>query len=291
MIYKWLIKHKWSETKRSPVFQKNLAVNILMGFFILYFLANFIVLGFFADTILLEAFPDSNPIDIFNGLILYYFSIELIIRFLMQEIPVMSIQPYFHLPVKRPALFHFILARSFISLFNILPLILFIPFGLKTITGYYSGVGFLTWILGIFFIMLTSNYFIFYLKKHTNTKPWMSFVFIALIGGVFALDHYGIFDFTKISMRLFDSFIFKPWAFIVPVMLTALLYMLNYNYLKSKIYPEEMKLKQNAGTIAEGDITFLKRFDQLGDLIALEIKLLLRHKRTRGVLIMTPMMV
>ena len=168
MTYKWLIKHKFLETKRSSVFQKNLAVKILMGFFILYFLANFIILGLFADKLLLEIFPDTNPIDIFNGLVLYYFCFELVVRFFVQDIPVMSIQPYFHLPVKRSELFHFILARSVASLFNILPLILFIPFGLKTIVDYYSGFGFVTWIFSIFLIMLTSNYFMFYLKKQSN---------------------------------------------------------------------------------------------------------------------------
>lgn len=291
MIYTSLIKHKWRETKRSSVFDKNLAVKILMGFFILYFLANFILLGLFADKILLEAFPESNPVDIFNGFILYYFCIELVIRFLMQDIPVMSIQPYYHLPVKRSSLFHFILARALTSLFNIVPLILFIPFGLKTIPEYYPDGSFVTWILGIFFIMLTSNYFIFWVKKQTNSRPWMSFVFIACIGGLIALDHYNIFDFSTISMNLFNSFITNPVAFLVPLLLAAGLYFLNFRYLQSKVYPEEMKTRQSSKTIAEGDISFLKRFDQLGDLIALEIKMLLRHKRTKGVLIMTPLMV
>ena len=290
MIYKNLIRHKWLETKRSPVFDKNLAVKIILWIVVLYFLANFIFLGVFADKLLLELYPDSNPVDIFNGFILYYFLFELVVRFMAQDIPVLSIQPYLHLPTQRRQLFHFILARSLGSLFNIIPLILFVPFGLKAIPYYYPEGSFTTWTLGIFFTMLMSNYFIFYVKKQTNTKPWFTFVFLAVIAGFIAMDKYGIFNLTEVSMSVFDSFINQSFLFLIPLLVAAGFYMLNFAYLKAKVYPEEMKVKQESKTVAEGDIGFLKRFDRLGDLIALEIKMLLRHKRTKGILFMTPLM-
>lgn len=114
---------QWKQARRSPVFQKSLVVNIILGLLILYFASIFLTLGFYTDKILLKVFPDQSPVDTLNGFLLFYFLFDLLLRFMLQDLPVMAVQPYLHLPINRSKLIHFMLMRSVPSVFNLLMLL------------------------------------------------------------------------------------------------------------------------------------------------------------------------
>ncbi|MDD1475088.1 DUF5687 family protein, partial [Dolichospermum sp. ST_sed4] len=61
MIIKWFLSHQWKEMKRSSIWQKNLALNIVLGFLILLMLIYLLILGLFIDKILKEVKPDDAP--------------------------------------------------------------------------------------------------------------------------------------------------------------------------------------------------------------------------------------
>ena len=68
---------------RSPFWQKNIVLNILLGLLVGIMLLYLLALGLFIDKILIELFPDKDPVVVFNGIILYYFAFEFFIRFFM----------------------------------------------------------------------------------------------------------------------------------------------------------------------------------------------------------------
>ncbi|MDR0815212.1 MAG: DUF5687 family protein, partial [Bacteroidales bacterium] len=86
---RYLISHQWKATRRAPMWQQNLVVNILLGLAMLYMALSFLALGFFADTALRHIFPDRAPVDIFNTALLYYFGMEILFRLFMQSLPSM----------------------------------------------------------------------------------------------------------------------------------------------------------------------------------------------------------
>ena len=45
MIFKWFLIHQWKEMKRSTIWQKNMAMNLVLGFFILLMLMYLLMLG------------------------------------------------------------------------------------------------------------------------------------------------------------------------------------------------------------------------------------------------------
>jgi hypothetical protein len=102
-----LLVHFWKEKLRSPFWQKNIFINILLGFIGIYLALNILMLGFFADKIVAEIFPNQDVLAAFNRLLFYYFGFDIVIRFFLQQLPVMSIQPYLALPVKKSTLLHF----------------------------------------------------------------------------------------------------------------------------------------------------------------------------------------
>src|SRR5690606_33265075 len=94
------LSHQIKSFWRSKNTGRSIAIRIVMGILILCFILNILVVAFFLDEILKKTFPDANLIHSFNGFILYYFLIDLLMRFQLQELPTLSVKPYLHLPVK-----------------------------------------------------------------------------------------------------------------------------------------------------------------------------------------------
>ena len=80
-MIKSLIKHQWLESVRSIARSQNMIGNILFGLIMFILILNFLALGLFVDIVLKKGFPDKNPVTLFNSILLFYFSLDIIIRF------------------------------------------------------------------------------------------------------------------------------------------------------------------------------------------------------------------
>ena len=282
-MVKTLIAQQWKETRRSPVWQKNLAVNILLGFFILYFLVAFGLLGIFMKEILMEMFPNEPVVTKFNGFILYYAVFDVFSRFYLQEVPILSIQPYLHLPIKKGRIVHYLLGKSVLSFFNFFPLLFFVPFGVRVVAAEYSALGTVAWFVSILAIMFFNNFLAVYLKKQM-VQNFRLFVAIGLTYVlVIILDYLGVFSFQKISAIVFNLIGEVPLIAIGIVAFPVVMYFLNYQFLASNTYIEEISTKKKANSMAFSNTEFLDRFGEVGKYIGLELKLIWRNKRTKSV--------
>jgi len=122
MIRKFLYL-EWKAFTRSASFGTNLAVKILVGFLAVYFTLVFLAIGIGAFYILKELKLD--PIVTINKFMIYYLLVDLIIRLLLQKIPVMNIRPLLVLPIKKPIIVHFSLGKTVLSFFNLFTLFSF----------------------------------------------------------------------------------------------------------------------------------------------------------------------
>jgi hypothetical protein len=107
-----LLSHQWRAFWRSRSAGKNLAVQIFIGFLALYLLASALLLGLSLEHFLPKFFPGQDIIRVFCGLILYYFSIDVLMRFMLQELPILSILPYLAQNIRRSQLVRFLNIRS-----------------------------------------------------------------------------------------------------------------------------------------------------------------------------------
>ena len=115
MILKWFISHQIKEATRSSFWQKQVVLNIIMGTFLLIMLAYLVMFGFFIDKILESIFPDDNPVVLINGIVLYYFCIEILIRFFIQSLPCSISKPIWHFRSQSQPLFTtWLPSRSFL---------------------------------------------------------------------------------------------------------------------------------------------------------------------------------
>ena len=86
--------HQWRQALRSPYWHRSLAVKIVLGLFTVILLLNFLGLGLVLDHILESAFPEEDVVSTFNSFLLYFFGIDLFLRFLLQKLPILPVQHY-----------------------------------------------------------------------------------------------------------------------------------------------------------------------------------------------------
>jgi len=288
MVIKWFISHQWKQLRRSPFWQKNLAINIVLGFVTLLVLLELLGLGLLLPTILAEYYPDQNLVLLFNGVLLYYLAIDLILRYLMQGLPVLAAQPYFHLPVRKSVIVNYILAKSKLFILNYLPLLVIIPWAIKSVAVEYSTTQALQWLFGIIFLIFTNNFIIVYVKRQIFSRPWIVAVFGFLVIGFILLDSLGVYAISVISGKLFQYLITVPWAFLVPLLLLVLVYIVNFTYLRSRMYIEEISIKKQRRVDSMAGIAYLKSLGRVGELIAFELKLYWRNKRSKSLMYLMP---
>lgn len=279
-----LISHQKKEFIRSSLWQKNVAINIIIGLFIIYMLANLLVLGFFGEAIIENFFPGQNPVTIFNSFLLFYFYFDLLSRFFLQEVPVLAIQPYLHLPLKRSKLVHFLQVKTIITFFNFLPLFCLIPFALKAVSPIHGTFPSLVWVIGIFILILGNGYFAIYLKRQFTSRPVIVLLISLLLVALTLSQYFGLYNISRISAALFTGFLMDPVYLFIPAAVLATCYYINYQFMISHIYTEEMMVKKDQKTSMANSSGYLTRFGELGELVSYEIKLMMRHKRTKTIL-------
>ncbi len=289
-MFKWLISHKWKESMRSSIWQKNVLINIFLGLFVVYMMLVLVLLGGALKEIITESFDVEGEwiVEKLNGLLLYYIIFDLVIRFFVQKIPVLAARPYLHLPLSKKRLVHFLLLRTVFSIMNFLPALIFLPFFIRMV-GDFPEYSTLPWLLTIMAIVFFNNYFTLYIKRQLTDKSWVVLVIAILFAGVAVLDHFGIVPLMMISELTFNIVLQHPVSCIAFMALPVILYKVNFNGMVNRLYLEEIERgKKEVDT--ETRVNYLKRFGTIGELIVVELKLMLRNKRTRSTLVMAPLL-
>ena len=291
MIFRLFLSNQRKESARSSTWQRNVAANIAIGFLVFIMFLYLLALGLFLDPVLRQLFPDDDPIVIFNSVILFYFIADLLIRYMVQPLPTLSIESYLHLPIRRSTVIHFVILLTLKNLLNYLPLLVFIPFAMNTISASYTGIQSAAWVSGIFLLILNNNLLATYLKRQLVVKPAVTgMVGLALILLV-VLDYFDLIGLKAFSAEIFGSFIERTWLTTVPAFLAVLSYILNYRFLKSRLYPEEVVTRKVYHATGMPHIRYLDSMGLTGDLIQLEMKLWWRNKRTRSMIYLLPIFV
>ena len=184
-----LISHQWKQSTRSAYFEKGIMIRIFLGIMFLYLAINLFIIGLFVGKIIQGAFPDDDPVWAFSIILFYYFLADILIRFFLQPLPVLGIVPYLHLPVKRSGLFNFLLLKSGLSLFNYLPLLILLPFTLKSVLPVSGGSASLLWLTAVVLLIFSNNYLAFILKKLYLKKSWLMPVLLLVVVSLLMADY------------------------------------------------------------------------------------------------------
>ncbi|MFT5761034.1 MAG: hypothetical protein ACI8WA_000138 [Polaribacter sp.] len=281
-MFRRFLKLEWKQYFRSSYWQKGIALKIIMGFFALYMMVSFLALGIGSFFIIEKTMPDSDPLQVVNSFLLFAIIGDLIIRYLMQKLPVMNIKPLLVLPIKKNKLVHYVLGKSMVSAFNIFSLFFYIPFSIVLITQNYNASGALGWLATMILVTQCANFLNFIINKN-NVAFWTLAV---LLVGTIALQYFNIYDITIHSQAIFDGIYANPIYALIPLALVAILYSINQKILRQQLYLDDaVKVKVKEASTA--DLSWANRFGEMAPFIKNEIRLIWRNKRTKTVFLMS----
>ena len=280
-----MIKHfinlEWKQYFRSSYWQKSVAINILMVFFALYFVAMFLGLGFGLLFILKKTFPDQDAFVVANGFLFFWVIGDLMMRFFLQKLPVMSVKPLLTLPIKRSTVVNYVLGKSAVSFFNFLPLFAIIPFSIMLISDGYATSMVLTWMFTMVIVVLIINFLNFIIESFSAEKELSFLPIIIVVGVLFGLDY---FDVLPMKSLIGDSFIGianNPILILIPIAILLLCYGYNFKILKGKLFLDS-SLKSKVTEVKAADLSWTKRFGDIAPFMQLDLKLIWRNKRTKS---------
>ncbi|PHR73176.1 MAG: hypothetical protein COA67_03140 [Lutibacter sp.] len=282
-----MIKHflnlEWKQFFRSATWQKSIALKILMGFFALYFIVMFLIIGVGIYYGIKKMYPEADPLLIVTGLLFYWILGDLMMRFFLQKLPIMTVKPLLTLPIKRSQIVHYVLRKSAVSFFNFLPLFAIIPFSIVLLKEGYETPIVLIWLLTVTVIVLINNYLNFIIEA-LSAKTALSFLpILAIAGSLFALNHFEIISFSSFISDGIMSITSNPILIIIPILILVGLYLYNFSILKSNLYVDssvQTKIKEAKTT----DLSWTNRFGDIAPFMQLDLKLIMRNKRSKSTL-------
>ncbi|WP_179334014.1 DUF5687 family protein [Winogradskyella costae] len=280
-----MIKHflnlEWKQYFRSSYWQKNIAINILMVFFALYFVAMFLGLGFSLLFLLKEMYPDQDPFVAANGFLFYWIIGDLLMRFFLQKLPVMSVKPLLTLPIKRSTVINYVLGKSALSFFNFLPLFAIIPFSIMLMGDGYVASEILIWLFALIITVLIINFLNFIIEAFSAESELSFLPIMVVVSILFGLNYFEILPMTTLIGSGFLAIANNPILILIPIAILVLCYAFNFKTLKKKLYLDS-SLKSKVTEVNASDLSWTERFGDIAPFMKLDLKLIWRNKRTKS---------
>lgn len=267
---------QWKSFTRGAGFATGLAQKILLGFAWIYFAAIFASLAFVAFWGVQEELGE-DPLPIVSGYLLYAFAFWIVLRYFLQKMPIVHIQPLLVLPISKKRIVRFGLLKTVFSFYNISNLFFFVPFGIILIQQDYNLLGVIGWWIAIGSIILTTNF----LNIMLNSVDRILIQVAVLLLGLFALQYFDIFDLTAWTAPIFMAAYHQPFFCIIPLVLLGLTYQWSFTHFKNKLMLDGGTIQPKAETHRGADLDWLDRFGRMAIFLRNDIRLIIRNKRAR----------
>lgn len=284
MIFNELRKHGKLAAKRHPMYEKNKIAKIL-GYVMGVFWAGYLI--FFGTTFAFafaDMVPNREPYHVMNAVVLIFIlALDFLLRVPFQKTPTQEVKPYLLLPVKRNRVIDFLLIRSGLSTFNLFWLFLFVPFSIITITKFFGVFGVITYLIGIWLLIIANNYWYLLCRTLINERIWWILLPIAFYGGIgcllFIPKDSPLFYFF---LDLGDGFIEGNLLYFLGTLaLIGILWFINRKMMSGLIYAELAKV-DDSQIKRVSEYRFFERYGEVGEYMRLELKMLLRNRRCKG---------
>ncbi|RQO35210.1 hypothetical protein DBR39_19825 [Chryseobacterium sp. KBW03] len=257
----------------------NLAMKIFRFIGILYFMGC-LVGGAFIAFFYVKEEMHQDPLKVVSKFMIIAWIIDLVIKYLWQEIPTQNIKPFLTMNIRKNTLVNYMLSKTFLSAFSWLSSLFFITFSLIALFNGYSILGILVWLIGVISLLYLNNF----INIFFNGKETLAIIIGACFVGIGALGYYNIVPVLSYSESVFYSFYEKPYFALIPVSLFVILWWLCFRYLRKEFYLDQgLEAKKTIGKTE--NIAFLNKYGATGTFINNDIKMLRRNKVAKGILL------
>ncbi|MFC6269128.1 DUF5687 family protein [Frigoriflavimonas asaccharolytica] len=274
-MYRKLLRLEFKNFFRNPQLSANIAMKIFMGFGIIYFSLAFIGAAFGLFFFVRKEL-NADPVQIFCRYFIYYWAADLLIRYMLQQMPTQNIKPFLTQNITKKKLVLYTIIKTISHFFNWAILLFLIPFCALMLYYDYSIIGTIGFFLGIFSIILFNNF----LNILLNGKTLVLVITSILIFGLAALEYFGIFAISNYSELFFYSLYNTIGAFVIPLALLFAAMYLAFKSIYDDFYLDQgLELKKAEGKTE--NIEFLNKFGVIGTFLNNDIRLLKRSKAAK----------
>ena len=274
------------EKVRSLSFGRDLLSALLVFVLVVFVLIYLLGLALFLGLILQRFFDVENVPAFLNVAAIFYLLTEFLIRLFIQKKPLFDLNRYLHLPIKKSGIIHFLLARSLVSPFSLLVIILFAPITITDISPVYGPLHASIWLGTLFFFSIALHFFVLWLKEVTDGSISAILSLFALTITPFFLLYFGIVNAGEISAPFFALASSGPLPLIAAIFALSAAYLLIYSRYLANASLDSITKKGNA-FMSGSDTNLFSRFGAAGIYADVELKLILRHKKSRGFLFLS----
>lgn len=257
----------------------NIAMKILRFIGILYFIGMLVGAAFFAFFYVQEEMHE-DPFRIVSRFLIIAWVLDLIVKYLWQEMPTQNIKPFLTMNIPKKTLVNYMFSKTFLSVFSWINSLFFITF---SIIGLFQGYDFLpvlTWFVGVSLLFYLNNFINILFNDKENIAIGIAIVIVAVTG----LGYYNIIPVLFYSEWFFYAFFDKPYFALLSVALFSGLWYICFQYIYQEFYLDKgLEVKKTVGKTE--NIAFLNKYGTLGSFINNDIKMLRRNKMTKGILL------
>lgn len=280
-MVKYFLRLEWKSFVRSASFGQSLGLRILLIFVALYFSAVFFVLGIGLYSLMKKVAPEQDPLQVVNSFLLLWLLFEMVLRFVLQSLPVIHIKPLMILPVKKSKVVNYVLGKSLLSFYNLLPVLIFIPFAAFNVYKEAHGtLEMLAWCISVISLSLCVNYGNFIIKKTFTENLKALIPFVAIVAILAILDYFEVFQVTDWFGRGLDLIVEMPYLALLPLLALMGLYLWNKYDLEKNFYLDA-GLKGKKQVAHTRDFEWTKKFGSIAPFLQQDLKLIWRNKRPR----------
>lgn len=281
-----LLKLQFLKAIRSVSLGRKLIAGIILGIFGFLMLVNILALGIGLPLIVEKITGSEEVILVLNSWLIYFFLMEMMYRFFLQKMTVIELENYLHLPIGRSSIIHFLLVRSFLSPFNLIVLLLFVPVSIMEVIPTYGFASGMLWLLPVILTSWSVHWFVLWFKQRFGDSViGILIIFGIFLGGV-GSAWYGWFQIGLWVEPLFTTALQSSVPFLVSLVLFVCFYLLAFIYYREHSYLEEIGRRERSSVVGD-NLAFFNRFGLAGAIADLELKLILRHKKSRTYLVLT----
>jgi hypothetical protein len=271
------------EKVRSLSFGRDLVSGLMVFIFVGFILFYLVGLSVYLGTILKNLFEVQDVPAFLNKAAFFYLLAEFLIRFMIQKKPLFDLNSFLHLPIKKSSVIHYLLARSLFSPFSLLVIILFVPITISDINPVYGPRYSSLWLATLFFFSIALHYFVLWLKE-VNNERFVGTAFVFVIAVIpFVLLYFDLYNFGEVTASFFTLSLSGPIPLIVSSSATVSCYMLIHKRYIGNAYLDRFT-KQGFAFMSGAGTDLFSRFGVAGTYADTELKLILRHKKSRGFL-------
>ena len=249
----------------------------------LYFGLSSIALGAGAPFIAKEVYPDLDPVRFVGKYFLYTILYLFLMRLIFQNFGFKSLKQYILQPIKKSKIFHYILGKTAFHWINIIPLLGILAYLISASYAPEYNANILHHGLVMIGLLYFTNYAAFLIDKYLSVSKIVTGAIILGVVIINFLDIQGIIPLGSFFESAFVSLTSNIGLSVLPFIAMILAYFGCMHILPKVAYLEDEK-SDTSITEVNFQSGLFSRFGRAGEMMEMEIKLILRNKRSRNMM-------